>query len=104
MLSSSRSRMLWLLKSPTLLRQLMLQPTMDTLLGDDVGACLAPPDPPHMGAFARRAPARVAGLAPPTERSAALAGSAIAARQGGPLALGRALTCDDGMANGTRHR
>jgi hypothetical protein len=36
----------------------MLQPTMDTLLGDDVGACLAPPDPPHMGAFARRVPAR----------------------------------------------
>jgi hypothetical protein len=78
-------------KRPFLLRQLMLQPTMDTLLGDDVGACLARPDPPLMGAFARRAPARVAGLAPPTERSAALAASAIAAREGGPLALGRAL-------------
>jgi hypothetical protein len=43
----------------------MLQPTMDTLLGDDVGACLAPPDPPHMGVVARRASARVAGLAAP---------------------------------------
>src|SRR6202023_1203278 len=82
-------------KSPFLLRQLMLQPTMDTLLGDDVGACLAPADLPLMGAFARRAPARVAGLAPPTERSAALAASAIAARAGGPLALGRALACAD---------
>jgi hypothetical protein len=29
---------LWLLKSPFLLRQLMLRPTMDTLLGDDVSA------------------------------------------------------------------
>ena len=29
---------LCLLKSPFLLRQLMLWPTMDTLLGDDVGA------------------------------------------------------------------
>jgi hypothetical protein len=33
-----RVHWLWLLKSPFLLRQLMLQPTMDTLLGDYVGA------------------------------------------------------------------
>jgi hypothetical protein len=39
------ARWLCLLKSPFLLQQLMLQPTTDTLLGDDVGACLAPPDP-----------------------------------------------------------
>jgi hypothetical protein len=93
---------LWLLKSPFLLRQLMLQPTMDTLLGDDVGAFRAPPDPPHMGAFARRAPARGAGLAALTARAAALTATAVAARAGGPLALGRALGCADGMANDAR--
>jgi NAD(P)-dependent dehydrogenase (short-subunit alcohol dehydrogenase family) len=98
-----RKYVLWILKSPFLLRQLMLQPTMDTLLGDDVGACLAPSDP-HMGAFARRAPARVAGLAAPTARAGALPASAVAAREAGPLALGRALACVDGMANGARHR
>jgi len=32
------SRRLCLLKCPFLLRQLMLRATMDTLLGDDVGA------------------------------------------------------------------
>src|SRR5712692_66391 len=78
--------------------------TMDTLLGDDVGACLAPSDPPHMGAFARRASARVAGLAAPTTGAAALPASAVAAREAGPLALGRVLPCLDGMANGTRQR
>src|ERR1700681_3421699 len=67
----------------------MLQPTMDTLLGDDFGACLAPPDPPHMGTFARRAPVRGTGLAAPTARAATLPSSAVAARSGGPLALGR---------------
>ena len=46
-----------LLKSPFLLWPLMLRPTMDTLLGNDVGACLASPDPPNMGAFAGCAPA-----------------------------------------------
>jgi hypothetical protein len=87
MVNAVRHFRLCLPKSPFLLRQLMLQPTMDTLLGDDVGACLARPDPPLMGAFARRAPARVAGLAPPIERSAALAASAIAARAGRPLGV-----------------
>src|SRR6266446_3679577 len=84
----TRIRRLCLPKSPFLLRQLMLQPTMDTLLGDYVGACLAPPDSPHMGAFAHRAPARGAGLAAPTARAAALPASAVAARAGGPLAVG----------------
>jgi hypothetical protein len=39
---------------PFLLRQLMLRPTMDTLLGDDVRAPLAPPDSARTSAFARR--------------------------------------------------
>jgi hypothetical protein len=95
---------LCLLKSLFLLRQLMLQPPMDTLPGDDVGTCLASPDPPHMGAFARRASARGTGLAAPAADTAALPGSAVAVRAGGPLALGRALACADGMANGARHR
>jgi len=62
---------LWLLKSPFLLPQLMLRPTMDTLLRDDIGVCLAPPDRPNMGAVARRAPARRAGLAAPATGTAA---------------------------------
>src|SRR5260370_37943703 len=95
---------LWLLKSPLLLRQLMLQTATDTLLGDDVGACFAPPDPPHMGAFARRAPARGAGLATPTARAAALPAPAVGAREARPLALRRALAYFDGMADGARHR
>ena len=40
---ASRESCLCLLKRPFLLRRLMLWPTMDTLLGDDVGA----PVPPH---------------------------------------------------------
>jgi hypothetical protein len=52
-----------------LLRQLMLRPTMDTPLGDDVGDSLAPPDPANVGAFARRASARSAGLAASTQRT-----------------------------------
>src|ERR1700674_1291243 len=36
---------------------------MDTLLGDDARAPLAPPDPTRIGAFARRAPARGVGVA-----------------------------------------
>jgi hypothetical protein len=51
--------------SPFLLRQLMLRAAMGTLLGDDLGAALAPPDPPNIGAFAGRAPARNPGLAAP---------------------------------------
>jgi hypothetical protein len=52
----SRILALSLLKSPFLLRPLMLRPTMDTLLGDYVGAPVPPPEPANMGAFARRAP------------------------------------------------
>jgi hypothetical protein len=48
---------LCLLKSPFLLRQLMLQPMMNTLLVD-VGAPLAPPDPANMDAVARRSNSR----------------------------------------------
>jgi hypothetical protein len=44
----------------------MLRPTMDTLFGDDVRAPLAPADPPRVGAIARRAPTRAAGLTAPT--------------------------------------
>ena len=45
---------LCLLKSPFLLRQLMLPAAMATILGHDVGAALAPPDPANVGAFAPR--------------------------------------------------
>ena len=46
-----------LLKSPFLLLPLMVRPIVDTVLGDDVRAPLAPSDPTRMGAFARSAPA-----------------------------------------------
>jgi len=62
----------------------------------NVGPCLAAPDPPHMGAFARRASARGTGLTAPAAGTAALSASAVAVRAGGPLALGRALACADG--------
>jgi hypothetical protein len=52
------SDQLCLPRSPFLLWQLMLRAAMGTLLGHDVGACLGPPDPWHMGTFARLAPAR----------------------------------------------
>jgi len=76
-----------LLKRPFSLRQLMLRPTMDTLLNDDVVACVAPPDPPNMGAFARHAPARSAGLAAPTAGVATHSASTVAAREHGAVAL-----------------
>jgi hypothetical protein len=57
---------LCLLKTPFLVRQLMLRPTLDTHLCDDVRAPFAAPDLARIGAFARRAPARGAGVAAPT--------------------------------------
>jgi len=95
---------LCLLKSPFLLRQLMLRPTMDTLLGDDVRAPVLPPDYANMGACARRAPARSPGVTAPTVGAAAHAATTVAAREGGPLALEPAFTHLDRMANGVRHR
>jgi hypothetical protein len=57
---------LCLLERPFLVRQLMLRPTLDTHLCDDVRAPFAAPDLARIGAFARRAPARGAGVAAPT--------------------------------------
>jgi hypothetical protein len=91
-------------KKSVLVRQLMLRAAMGTLLGHDVGACLAPPDPSHMGTFARLASTRSAGLAAPTAGAATLPAAAGAAREEGPLALGHALACLDRMENGARHR
>ena len=54
---------LCLLKSPFLLRQLMLRPRMGTLLGDDVGVRIFPPDPASICAFPCRASARDPGVA-----------------------------------------
>jgi hypothetical protein len=53
---------LCLLKRPFLVPQLMLRPTLDTHLCDDVRAPFAAPDLATIGAFARRAPARVLAL------------------------------------------
>src|SRR5712692_9409651 len=93
---------LCLLKSPFLLRQLMLRAAMDTLLGHDFGAALAPPDPANVGAFARRAPARSAGVTAPAAGAATQPAST--AREDRPVALGRALPHLVRMANGTRDR
>jgi hypothetical protein len=85
------ARVIWeslsLLRSPFLLRQLMLQPAMGPLLSHDVGAGLAPPD---LRTWARsRAALQLEVLAlrhqlRVLQRSKAAAG---AAREGGPLAL-----------------
>ena len=101
---ASATSNLCLPRSPFLLRQLMLRAAMGTLLGHDVGACLAPPDPSHIGTFARLAPTRSARLAAPTAGAATLQAAASAARETGPLALDRALACVDRMAIGARHR
>ena len=66
--------------------QLMLRQPMDTLRCDDVGAPIRPPDAANMGAFARDAPARSPGVAPPTAGAAAHPVAAVAARNDGPLA------------------
>jgi hypothetical protein len=89
-----------LLKSPFLLRQSMLRPAMDTLLGDEIVA----PDPPDVGPFARRTSARSPGVAAPTAGAAALTAAALAARENGPLPLGFALAHLVRMANGDRDR
>ena len=49
----------------------------DPLLGDDVGASLAPSDPANMGAVARRATARSAGLTASTAGAAAHPASSV---------------------------
>jgi hypothetical protein len=51
-----------LLKSPFWLPQLMLQPTVDTLLGHDLGVALFPLDPANADTFARRAATGNPGL------------------------------------------
>src|SRR2546427_2037721 len=81
----------------------MLRPTVDTLLGHDLGAALAL-DPANADTFARRAPTRNPGLAAPAGGAAAQPPPAGAAREDGPLALGPALAPLDRMADGARHR
>jgi len=95
---------LWLLKSLFLLRALMLPPTANTLLVDDVGIPIRPPDPANIGALARRTPARNPGVTAPTARAASHAAATVAAREGGPLALEPAFTHLDRMADGARRR
>src|SRR6202163_371120 len=82
----------------------MLRPTMDTLSSHEVGARLVPPDPPNGGTFARRAPARSAGLAAPVAGAAAHATATSAAREDRPMALGRARPHLDRVANGACRR
>src|SRR5260221_2181207 len=82
----------------------MLRVAMGTLLGHDVGACLGPPDPWHMGTFARLAPSRSAGLAAPTAGAATLPAAAGAAPQSRPVGLGRGLPWVCPMAIGGRPR
>jgi hypothetical protein len=83
---------------------LMLRATMDTLLRDYVGAPLLPADPADMGAFARRAPARDLGITAPTAGAAAYPAAALAAHEGGPLALECALAHLERMANAAGDR
>ena len=80
----------------------MLRPTMDTLLGDDVGASVRPSDAANMGAFAWRAPTRNPGVTAPTAGAPTIPAAAGATRKDGPVALGPALAHLDRMANGAR--
>jgi len=107
----AESRGLWLpetrlclLKSPFLLRPLMLHLPIDTLPGSHVGAPVDSVDPANMGAFARRASTRNPGVAAPNAGAAARPPAEATARQGGPLALGRPVACLDRMANGAPDR
>jgi hypothetical protein len=100
----SAARVLALLKSSFLLRELMLRMTMDTLLGDDVGARVPSPDPANMGAFANCAPARNPGVTASTAGTATHPDAASAAREDRPLPLGPAFAHLDRMAIGARHR
>jgi hypothetical protein len=95
---------LCLLKSPFLLRQLMLRAAVGTLLDHDLGAALALPDLANSGVVARRAPARNPGLAAPVGGAAAHPTAASPAREDGSLALGTARAPLDRMANGAGHR
>jgi hypothetical protein len=54
-----------LLKRPFLLRQLMLQAALGTLLSHGLCTALAPPDPPNVVVFARGAVSQTPGLAAP---------------------------------------
>src|SRR5437660_4909857 len=82
----------------------MLRAVIDTLLGHDVGAALAPPDTAYVGAVARRAPARNPGRAAPTAGAATHTTSSVEAHGSGPLALGCARAPLDRMANRARRR
>jgi hypothetical protein len=93
-----------LLKSPFSLRALMLRPTADTLLGDDVGVPVRSPDPANIGALARRPPARNPGVTAPAAGAATHSTAAAAARDDRPVRLGHALAPLDRVANGARHR
>ena len=93
-----------LLKSPFLLARLMLRPTMATLLDDDVGASVAPPDATNMGAFPRRTSARSPGVAAPATGPPAHPAAAVATREGRPVALGAARAPLGWMANGAGDR
>src|SRR6202011_1932478 len=95
---------LCLVKRPFLLQWLMLRPTMDTLSSHEVGARLVPPNPSNSGVFARRAPARSAGVTAPTAGAAAHPTATGAAREDRPVVLGRARALLDRMANGDRDR
>jgi len=99
-----RASPLWLLKSPFSLRALILPPTADTLLGDDVRVPVRPPDPANIGALARRPPARNPGVTAPAAGAATHSTAAAAARDDRPVRLGRALAPLDPAANGARHR
>src|SRR3990170_6589335 len=97
-------RALRLLKSPFLLRPLMLRLPIDTLPGDHVGAPVAPSDPADLGAFTRCAATRSLCVTAPTAGAAAHPTASVAVGQGGPVAVGHALASLDRMAHGAPDR
>ena len=95
---------LCLLNSPFLLPGLMLRPTVDTLLADDVRPGLTPADRTRVCALTRGPAARGARVTALAAGAGAVARSAAASQPGRPPALGVVIARMERMANRARVR
>src|SRR3981189_3096708 len=84
-----------LLKIAYGLRPLMFGASLDTLRADDFRPGLAVPVAPKLSSVARRTAARGTRLAAPASGAESVATATVAARDGGPVALGVAVAIVD---------
>ena len=82
----------------------MFGASLDTLRADDFRPGLAVPVAPKLSSVACRTAARGTRLAAPASGAESVAIATIAARDGGPVALGVAVAIVDRLANRARHR